>query len=197
MTIFSTIHAAWSTVEFVALWSGLSIGTIVGLAALFYFVPLARKLAVQCAIVVVIAWACLMHGHIAGRADEESALKILSANDDKNAALQAAADDKARADTIEQKAKEQHETDLAEIARLEASGNDCSFDPDAGGVQPSGGNASSTPVVGDKAKPAASTKAARKGSTAAAARQKLHLPVVWPSWLQGKGHNGDASPHGQ
>jgi len=192
-SIIETVHAAWSTVEFVALWSGLSIGTILGLAALFYFVPFARKLAVQCGILVIVAWSCLMHGHIAGRADEAAALQVISDTDDKNAAAQAANDDKVRADAIEKKAREQHESDLAEIARLEAAGAGCNFDPDAGSLQPSGGNPPTTGAVGNKAKPAPGTKPPRKTAAAPAARQGLHLPMVWHRWLQGKGHDGNAA----
>lgn len=61
--------AAWREVLHISEWSGLSIGALAGLGALFYFVPLARKLAVVIAINVLIAWACLIHGDQVGRAD--------------------------------------------------------------------------------------------------------------------------------
>ncbi len=192
--MYDAIRASLPTAEFVALWSGLSIGTIAGLGALFYFVPLARKLAVQVAIIVIVAWSCLMHGHIRGVADEDSKLQTLSDSDDKSAAKQAAKDEKARADAIEAKAKDQHATDLAEISRLGAG---CSFDPGVDGVQPSGGDAPTGAAVNHKPKPAAVAKAALKSGAGAATRQGLRFPVVWPSWLQGKKPGGDASADGK
>lgn len=191
--MFETIKASWQTVEFVALWSSLSLGTVVGLASLFYFVAPARKLAIQIIILVIVAWSCLMHGHIAGRADEQAALKIISDDNDKAAATNAAADDKTLSDQIAAKAKVQHEQDLGEIASLGAG---CAFDPGADGVQPPTASVGAGAVNG-KPKPAVVAKAPVKSAGGAATGQGLHFPLVWPRWLQGKKSGGDAPANSQ
>lgn len=65
----STAVAAWREILHISEWTGLSLGALAGLGALFYFVPLARKLAVAAAITVVVGWGGLIHGEATGRAD--------------------------------------------------------------------------------------------------------------------------------
>lgn len=187
------IGAAWHTIEFVSMWSGLSMGALAGLGALFYFFPLLRKIVIYQAVIVIVAWSCLMHGHIRGAADEDDRLKTISEQEDKRAAGYATANDKARAAEIEAKAKAQHETDLGEIASM--GGNSCSFDPGIDELQPLA--ATGSRPVNSNAKPAAGTKKSSKASAGAAARQGMRLPMVFGRWLQGKEHGGNASPDGQ
>lgn len=195
MNVLETIYSVWHSVVFVSEWTGLSVGALAGLAALFYFVPLARKLAIQGAILVVVAWACLMHGHLVGVSDEAAKLQILSTLDDNRDATEAAADDKARAADIESKASKQHEQDLAEIERLKTAGDGCAFDPGPDGVQPSAGILAKP--VSNKAKPTSLAKPTHKSTTGPKAGQGLQLPVGWPSWLQGKGHSSNAPSDGK
>jgi len=76
------ILAAWREILHISAWTGLSLGALAGLAALFYFVPLARKLAVAGAITVLVGWFGLIHGDAVGRADVQ-----MQWNDAKAAAL--------------------------------------------------------------------------------------------------------------
>ncbi len=53
----------------VAAWTGLSAGMLVALIALAWFVPLARSLAITCAITVAAGYGGLIYGYHTGRAD--------------------------------------------------------------------------------------------------------------------------------
>lgn len=53
-------------------WSGLSIGATAALAALAWYVPLLRKVAIEAAFAVGIGYVALMHGNAVGRADVQA-----------------------------------------------------------------------------------------------------------------------------
>jgi hypothetical protein len=55
------LFSAWREVLHLSEWTGLG--------ALVYFVPLARKLAIAGAVLVLVGWAGLVHGDAVGRAD--------------------------------------------------------------------------------------------------------------------------------
>jgi hypothetical protein len=101
------ILAAWREILHISAWTGLSLGALAGLAALFYFVPLARKLAVAGAITVLVGWFGLIHGDAVGRADVQ-----MQWNDAKAAALKAQTE---RDDQVEQSLKAKYEPKLAEL----------------------------------------------------------------------------------
>lgn len=105
--MFAAIFASYREILRVSEWTGLSIGLLAGLAALFWFVPLARKIAVLIAINVLIAWFCLMHGDAVGRADVSAQW-----NDARAAALKAQTE---RDDQVEQSLKATYEPKLAEL----------------------------------------------------------------------------------
>src|SRR5580704_8003828 len=63
------LAAAWRTVAHISEWTGLSIGALAAGAALFYFVPLARKAVVIGGVVVVVGFLGTIHGDRVGRAD--------------------------------------------------------------------------------------------------------------------------------
>src|ERR1700689_2483810 len=76
--------------------TGLSVGTLIGLAALVYFFPPARALAIQVAVVVVAAYFVGLYEHRVGRAEVEAEWK----NADAAAASVAEAHDAAIGDMI-------------------------------------------------------------------------------------------------
>ena len=61
--------AAWRTLAHLSAWSGLSIGALVGLGLLAWYVAPVRRLAITGALVVVALWIGLLHGDAVGRAD--------------------------------------------------------------------------------------------------------------------------------
>ena len=63
--------AAWRAMLHVSEWTGLSLGALAGLAALIWFVPLARQLAIVGMLLVFAAWIGLVHGEATGRADTQ------------------------------------------------------------------------------------------------------------------------------
>ncbi|NEU94829.1 hypothetical protein [Bradyrhizobium uaiense] len=192
------IGAAWRTVAHISAWSGLSLGALAACGALFYFDPLARRVAIAGAGVVLVGWVCLIHGHSVGAADERARLQTLSDHADARAATAASADEKALVSAIESKAKDQHDADLAEIARLKAAGASCAFDPDgdASGLRAQPGDAGAS-TAGGKAKSAGNAAPPDKGTPGAASGRRVLFPLVPRSWLPGKGHHGDAAADGQ
>src|SRR5262249_27315098 len=110
--------AAWRTITHISEWTGLSLGALAACGAVLYFEPAARQVAIGGAVAVGIGWTCLVHGHAVGVADRDAQLKILSDQGDARAAASAKADESALVADIQQKAKKQHDEDLAEIARL-------------------------------------------------------------------------------
>lgn len=67
--LVSNAFGAWREILHVSEWTGLSVGALAGLGALFYFVPLARKLAIAAAVTVLVGWGGMIHGDAVGRAD--------------------------------------------------------------------------------------------------------------------------------
>jgi len=193
------IGAAAGAIAHVAEWSGLSVGALAACGAVIYFVPFARKFAIAAAAAVLIAWACLTHGHSVGVADEDAKLKTISDQADARAADRARTDETALVSAIEAKAKAQHDQDAAEINHLRSLGVAavCAFNPDdPGGVFGAAQKDGAGTVNGD-ANLAAGAKAPHEGAPGASSGRHVPLSVVWRGWLQGKGHQGDAPPHGQ
>lgn len=193
------IGAAWSSILHIAEWSGLSLGALAAIAVVVYLEPRLLKPAIIAVIAIALVYGGTIYGDVTGRADEDAKLKIISAEADARAAQAASEDEASRVSAIEQKAKEQHDQDLAEIARLSANNPpDCGFDPDtAGGLRQPSGAGQAAGAVGGKAQPAAGAEPAHEGASAAADRHGLHLPLLWHRRMQGQGHRGDAAAHGQ
>ena len=99
--------AAWREVLHVSEWTGLSIGALAGLGALIWFVPLARRLAIAGIVLVLVAWASLVHGDAVGRADLQQQW------DAARAAAEAA--QVARDAAIEQRLAQTYQPQLAEL----------------------------------------------------------------------------------
>lgn len=196
---FDAIATAWRTVLHLSEWSGLSVGAVIGLGLLVYLDPAARNLALAAGLAVAIGFSCVVYGDSTGRADVQAqwdAEKAEAAEKAAAAARTAVNDDTARAGAIEAKAKEQHEKDLAEIARLKQS-NACVFDDgDVAARSVRNGKPASAAVPVPVAKPAGA-KADHEGAADPAPRPGLWLSLVRGFGLQGKGRSGDASPNGQ
>lgn len=64
--------AAWREIAYISAWTGLSVGALIVCGLLVFYVPLARKAAVVIAVMVVVAFVCLLHGAAVGRADVEA-----------------------------------------------------------------------------------------------------------------------------
>lgn len=107
---FLSALSAWREVLHVSEWTGLSIGALAGLAALFIYVPFARRLAIEGAIVVAVGWFCLVHGDKVGRADVE-----VQWADARAAAIAA---EQERDAMVEQNLEQTYQPKLAELARL-------------------------------------------------------------------------------
>ncbi|WP_139483299.1 hypothetical protein [Bradyrhizobium ivorense] len=192
------IGAGWRALVHISAWSGLSVGAILGLAVLVYFDPKALKAAIAGGVAVAIAWAAIVHGHSVGVADEDARLQTISNRNDARAGAAASADETALVRAIESKAKDQHNADLAGIARLKAAGASCAFDPDSGdasGVLARPGQAGAGAVDG-KAQPAGNAGAPDKGAAGASSRRGLPFPLVSGAGLPRKGHGGNAAPDG-
>jgi len=69
------IHAlaqAWREILRVSEWTGLSLGALAGLAAVFYFDPALRKLAVRGAIAIAVAYVLALYAYHVGGADKQA-----------------------------------------------------------------------------------------------------------------------------
>lgn len=111
--MFERLHevaSAWREILHVSEWTGLSVGALAGLAALFYFVPIARKLAVLLAINVLIAYICLLAGNAVGTGDTKKEWQA-----ERDAA--AAAQQKREADIAHQ-LEDTYQPQLAELKQL-------------------------------------------------------------------------------
>ena len=117
-------------------WSGLSIGALVALGALAWFVAPLRGFAIVGALIVGAGWAGTLHGDKVGRADVQAqwnAAKVAAAQADKENAAKAAADATTRENKILADANAQHQKDLKFISSLQSLPQ-CGFDPFDGGV---------------------------------------------------------------
>ena len=103
------IAAAWRTIAHLSEWTGLSVGALAGLAALAYFVPLARRIAIAAGLSVAIAWAALMHGDAVGRADVQKQW-----DDAKAAAVKAEAE---RDAAVERELEQKYQPALADLQK--------------------------------------------------------------------------------
>src|SRR5579864_2081043 len=70
--VFSGIASAWREVAHISEITGLSIGVLAGLAALIYFDPLARKLAIRTAAGVVIGYGIFVFSYHLGASDKQA-----------------------------------------------------------------------------------------------------------------------------
>ena len=66
------IAAAWREIAHISEFTGLSGGVLLGLAALFYCDPLARKLAIRTAVAVVAAYFLAIYAYHLGSADKKA-----------------------------------------------------------------------------------------------------------------------------
>jgi hypothetical protein len=66
----------WHQVAAVSAWTGLSLGALAGLAALAYFVPFVRRLAIAAAITVVCSYIAMIHGNVTGLADGRAEVQV-------------------------------------------------------------------------------------------------------------------------
>lgn len=118
-------------------WSGLSVGALVALGALAWFVAPLRGFAIVGVLIVAAGWFGTLHGDKVGRADVQAqwdSAKAAAAQADRENAAKAAADATTRESAILANANEQHEKDLTYIASLKSLPQ-CGFDPFAGGVR--------------------------------------------------------------
>ena len=86
--IFDAITGAWDEIRHISEITGLSIGLLIAMALLIWCDPLARKLAIRIAVVVVAAYFLVLFAYHLGHADEK--------------ALRDAADARAAAARVEQ-----------------------------------------------------------------------------------------------
>lgn len=67
--MFSSIFDAWREIAHIAAWTGLSVGTLVGIAAVIYFEPPARHLAFAAAAIVIAIYGATIYGNHIGSVD--------------------------------------------------------------------------------------------------------------------------------
>jgi hypothetical protein len=66
------IAQAWREIAFVAGWSGISVGVLVGLCFLVYLDPLLRKVAIRIGIGVVLGYLILIYGYRHGTDNKQA-----------------------------------------------------------------------------------------------------------------------------
>lgn len=104
------VAAAWRTLLHISEWSGLSLGALVGGAALIYLVPASRKLVILGAVGVLIGYVCVIHGDRVGRSDLQKQW------DDSRTKAEAA--QKARDADVARDLERKYQPELAGLQRL-------------------------------------------------------------------------------
>lgn len=159
------------------------------------FLACAKCVAICAAVLATLAAYWVGHHQAAAecRADELNS-RIAAQEADVAAATKAKHDETQRANKIESDANAQRNRDLKEIDKLKRRRKaGCLFDDDDAGT----GSRGLLPARPFGAKPSGSAGDAVEGAAGAAPGRKLSFPMVWRSWMQGKGRSGDASPDGQ
>jgi hypothetical protein len=103
----SVAFQAWREVLHVSEWTGLSVGALAGLAAIAWFFPPARTLAIGAGIAVAVAYGALLYGNHTGRDDVLAEWTAANAK--------AAADAKARDDAAAAAAEQKYAPIIADL----------------------------------------------------------------------------------